>query len=125
MGIHRYHKQYFHGVSSTTGHYFYPPREIKRGFSTANRQQILGLCHECEQWVGFSSIIGNGTMKKNVPHRTELAGSEGSQGHRPEWLDCDEPGTSKVPTLWYKHAHKCHRHQTCKGAKGRKKAKRT
>ncbi|KNE87368.1 hypothetical protein PSTG_19247 [Puccinia striiformis f. sp. tritici PST-78] len=48
-----YHKQYFHGVSSTTGHYFYPPREIKRGFSTANRQQILGMCHECDEWVGF------------------------------------------------------------------------
>ncbi|KNZ64616.1 uncharacterized protein VP01_100g10 [Puccinia sorghi] len=120
-----YHKQYFHGVSSTTGHYFYPPREIKRGFSTANRQQILGLCHECEQWVGFSSIIGNG-VKKSVPHRNELAGSEGGlRGHRAAWLDWDEPGTSKVPTLWYKHAHKCHRHQTCKGAKGRKKAKRT
>ncbi|PLW29475.1 hypothetical protein PCANC_26053 [Puccinia coronata f. sp. avenae] len=121
-----YHKQYFHGVSSTTGHYFYPPKEIKRGFSTANRQQILGFCHECEQWVGYSSVIGMGAMKKNVQLRNELADEEGAggAGPRPEWLDCDEPGTPKVPTLWFKHAHKCHRHQTCKGAKGRKKAKR-
>ncbi|KAI7944148.1 hypothetical protein MJO28_011676 [Puccinia striiformis f. sp. tritici] len=120
-----YHKQYFHGVSSTTGHYFYPPREIKRGFSTANRQQILGMCHECDEWVGFSSIIGQGTVKKNQAHpqlRSEAA--EEAADSRPDWLDGEEPGTSKVPTLWYKHAHKCHRHQTCKGAKGRKKAKR-
>ncbi|KAI8450842.1 hypothetical protein BY996DRAFT_4055975 [Phakopsora pachyrhizi] len=96
-----YHKQYFHGVSSTTGHYFYPPKEIKRGLSTANRQQILGLCHECEEWVGYSSVIGNQQCKK-------------------------KPKTDgKVSTLWYKHAHKCHRHQTCKGAKGRKKAKKS
>ncbi|KAH9442585.1 hypothetical protein Pst134EA_031807 [Puccinia striiformis f. sp. tritici] len=118
-----YHKQYFHGVSSTTGHYFYPPREIKRGFSTANRQQILGMCHECDEWVGFSSIIGQGTVKKNQAHpqlRSEAA--EEAADSRPDWLDGEEPGTSKVPTLWYKHAHKCHRHQTCKGAKGKKES---
>ncbi|KAA1113300.1 hypothetical protein PGT21_027529 [Puccinia graminis f. sp. tritici] len=126
-----YHKQYFHGVSSTTGHYFYPPQEIKRGFSTANRQQILGKCHECEEWVGFSSIIGNGIVhKKNHHHHhqqqqqqqlgTELVDEDpGSASH---WIiDHDDPASAsnKVPTLWYKHAHKCHRHQTCKGAKGR------
>ncbi|WAQ88380.1 hypothetical protein PtA15_9A507 [Puccinia triticina] len=122
-----YHKQYFHGVSSTTGHYFYPPREIKRGFSTANRQQILGLCHECEEWVGFSSIIGSGTVKKNHHQLHQQRHSAEEDAANGRWVDADQSSgtSSKIPTLWYKHAHKCHRHQTCKGAKGRKKAKRS
>lgn len=118
-----YHKQYFHGVSSTTGHYFYPPKQVKRGFSTANRQQILGLCHECESWVGYSSTIGTQSIKKCDKAESE---EDSSGPGRPSGSkDADEINSSKVPTLWYKHAHKCHRHQTCKGAKGRKKAKKS
>ncbi|POW21587.1 hypothetical protein PSHT_02226 [Puccinia striiformis] len=100
-----YHKQYFHGVSSTTGHYFYPPREIKRGFSTANRQQILGMCHECDEWVGFSSIIGQGTVKKNQAHpqlRSEAA--EEAPTLAPTGSTAKNRERPKVPTLWYKHA---------------------
>ncbi|KAG0139208.1 hypothetical protein CROQUDRAFT_111710 [Cronartium quercuum f. sp. fusiforme G11] len=156
-----YHKQYFHGVSSTTGHYFFPPRETKRGFSSANRQQILGLCHECNEWVGYAAVDGNGRTgvnnadessgskrrcnSKSLRQRTGVENSHEDEVNEVEMEDdiedeeekdrahgegCFKVGrskgkaASKVPTLWYKHAHKCHRHQTCKGAKGRKKGKK-
>ncbi|KAH9817146.1 hypothetical protein DFH28DRAFT_1156950 [Melampsora americana] len=138
----RYHKQYHHGVSSTTGHYFYPPRETKRGLSSANRQQVLGLCHECNEWVGYSTIPGSSRQaaQSQAPHEASgsvsgtknvEASGEDQKDDCDELLEEDSPKRSgnkkadeKVPTLWYKHAHKCHRHQTCKGAKGRKKSKK-
>ncbi|KAH9810024.1 hypothetical protein DFH28DRAFT_511232 [Melampsora americana] len=137
-----YHKQYHHGVSSTTGHYFYPPRETKRGLSSANRQQVLGLCHECNEWVGYSTIPGSSRQAAQSQASEEASGSaSGAQNvaarGEDEKEECDElvdeespkgsekeKADEKVPTLWYKHAHKCHRHQTCKGAKGRKKSKK-
>ncbi|EGG07636.1 uncharacterized protein MELLADRAFT_105649 [Melampsora larici-populina 98AG31] len=146
-----YHKQYYHGVSSTTGHYFYPPRETKRGLSSANRQQILGLCHECNDWVGYSAVPGSSRRAPKSQAVNQENGSEGECNHKegtgnaneePHGEEAQEEdlaeigddessqklakekADSKVPTLWYKHAHKCHRHQTCKGAKGRKKGKK-
>lgn len=137
-----YHKQYHHGVSSTTGHYFYPPREIKRGLSSANRQQVLGLCHECNEWVGYATIPGSSRQATQSQASDQASGScggisrggterEDGKEDSDELMDEESPKASekekadeKVPTLWYKHAHKCHRHQTCKGAKGRKKSKK-
>ncbi|MBW0519805.1 hypothetical protein O181_059520 [Austropuccinia psidii MF-1] len=119
-----YHKQYFHGVSSTTGHYFYPPKATKKGVSTSNRQQILGLCHECGDWVGYSSVIGNGPTKKSSKDDGSDKEPKKTYLEINSTINYDNMMASKIPTLWYKHAHKCHRHQTCKGAKGRKKAKK-
>lgn len=123
----RYHKQYFHGVSSTTGHYFYPPRQTKRGLSSANRQQILGMCHECEEWVGYSAVLGHSrpSLGEGVGKRPTGQGRAQEEEGGEEEGGKEDKSQLRVPTLWYKHAHKCHRHQTCKGAKGRKKGKKT
>lgn len=54
----RYHKQFFHGISSVSGQHFAEPLEQRVG----ENDIIEGLCHQCGQFVP----VCNGRRKNNL-----------------------------------------------------------
>ena len=51
-GIIRYHKQFFHGISSVSGKEFVQPLETR----WMDQDLVEGLCHQCQQWVAVSNV---------------------------------------------------------------------
>ena len=50
--IYRYHKQFFHGISSVSGKEFMQPLETR----WVDQDLVEGLCHQCRQWVSVSNV---------------------------------------------------------------------
>ena len=48
----RYHKQFFHGISSVSGRPFIQPVETR----WVDQDLVEGLCHQCGQWVAVSNV---------------------------------------------------------------------
>lgn len=48
----RYHKQFFHGISSVSGQEFMQPLETR----WVDQDLVEGLCHQCYQWVSVSNV---------------------------------------------------------------------
>ncbi|KXN68315.1 hypothetical protein CONCODRAFT_22611, partial [Conidiobolus coronatus NRRL 28638] len=46
-----YHKQFYHGICSTSGKFFCAPIRTR----TKDNQMVEGLCHQCNRWVPVSS----------------------------------------------------------------------
>ncbi|BGP20625.1 hypothetical protein JCM10213_007161 [Rhodosporidiobolus nylandii] len=57
-----YHRQFVHGVSSQSGHYFLPPLELR---AQGENGKILGLCHSCAEWHTYRS--GKGGRSDKIP----------------------------------------------------------
>lgn len=72
MESYRYHKQFYHGISSISGNYFTAPVQIRMSEKEGGGTE--GLCHQCGEWIVC-------TTKKQGESKTE---------------------GSKVPSLWYK-----------------------
>lgn len=45
----RYHKQFFHGISSVSGRQFMDPIDQRWG----DQDAIEGLCHQCRHWISI------------------------------------------------------------------------
>ncbi|KAL8290031.1 hypothetical protein RQP46_002970 [Phenoliferia psychrophenolica] len=45
-----YHRQFQHGISSVSGHYFLPPVQTR---TTASGDKTEGQCHSCGSWVAY------------------------------------------------------------------------
>jgi hypothetical protein len=45
----RYHKQFFHGISSVSGRQFMEPIDQRWG----DQDAIEGLCHQCRNWISI------------------------------------------------------------------------
>lgn len=48
----RYHKQFYHGISSVSGQPFVKPLETR----WVDQDLVEGLCHQCRQWVPVSNV---------------------------------------------------------------------
>lgn len=48
----RYHKQFFHGISSVSGKEFVQPLETR----WVDQDLVEGLCHQCHTWVAVSNV---------------------------------------------------------------------
>lgn len=48
----RYHKQFYHGISSVSGKEFVQPLETR----WVDQDLVEGLCHQCHQWVAVSNV---------------------------------------------------------------------
>ncbi|KXN74044.1 hypothetical protein CONCODRAFT_27776, partial [Conidiobolus coronatus NRRL 28638] len=46
-----YHKQFYHGISSTSGKFFCAPVRTR----TRDNETVEGLCHQCHNWIQVSS----------------------------------------------------------------------
>lgn len=58
MHFDRYHKQFFHGISSVSGKEFTDPVETR--FVDKDLQE--GLCHQCHQWIPVSNAKRKNTV---------------------------------------------------------------
>ncbi|GAA6013061.1 hypothetical protein JCM10207_006156 [Rhodosporidiobolus poonsookiae] len=75
-----YHRQFIHGVSSSSGHYFLPPLELRQ---EGENGKILGLCHTCGEYQ---------------PYLASNKAAASSTAKPPD----------RTPSQWFHHAHKCH-----------------
>ncbi|GAA5884040.1 hypothetical protein JCM6882_002112 [Rhodosporidiobolus microsporus] len=75
-----YHRQFIHGVSSSSGHYFLPPLELRK---EGENGRVIGLCHGCAEWHPYQSSGKNNNSSGRV-------------------------GNDRPPSQWFHHAHKCH-----------------
>jgi hypothetical protein len=48
----RYHKQFYHGISSVSGAEFVKPVDTR----WVDQDLVEGLCHQCHQWVAVSNV---------------------------------------------------------------------
>lgn len=48
----RYHKQFYHGISSVSGKEFVQPVETR----WVDQDLVEGLCHQCHTWVAVSNV---------------------------------------------------------------------
>ncbi|GAA5977203.1 hypothetical protein JCM11641_003875 [Rhodosporidiobolus odoratus] len=96
-----YHRQFIHGVSSSSGHYFLPPLELR----TENEfGRVSGLCHSCAEWHTYHP-----TQKGATVNSTACGVKTSVKDDRP-------------PSQWFHHAHKCHTYFSPR-KEARKKAK--
>ncbi|GAA6041418.1 hypothetical protein JCM8097_005241 [Rhodosporidiobolus ruineniae] len=59
-----YHRQFIHGVSSSSGHYFLPPLELRQ---EGDNGRVLGLCHSCAEWHPYQSSSKGGSSSSAKP----------------------------------------------------------
>ncbi|GAA5876432.1 hypothetical protein JCM8547_002123 [Rhodosporidiobolus lusitaniae] len=78
-----YHRQFVHGVSSSSGHFFLPPLELRQDGDSG---KVSGLCHSCAEWHPYQSSV-----------KTSMNASAAAEGKG-----------AKPPSQWFHHAHKCH-----------------
>ncbi|GAA6006637.1 hypothetical protein JCM11491_003126 [Sporobolomyces phaffii] len=60
-----YHRQFQHGISSSSGHYFLPPLETK--IDPDNPARIQGQCHCCGEWKPYQNHKGSSTSSGKGP----------------------------------------------------------
>ncbi|GAA5902224.1 DUF4451 domain-containing protein [Sporobolomyces salmoneus] len=59
-----YHRQFQHGISSSSGHYFLPPLETRLDAETSKCQ---GLCHMCGEWKPYQNHKGSSNSAGKGP----------------------------------------------------------
>ncbi|GAA5939484.1 hypothetical protein JCM1841_001550 [Sporobolomyces salmonicolor] len=59
-----YHRQFQHGISSSSGHYFLPPLETR---PAADGGKTEGLCHMCGEWKAYQNHKGSSNSSGKGP----------------------------------------------------------
>ncbi|GAA5989896.1 hypothetical protein JCM5350_006604 [Sporobolomyces pararoseus] len=59
-----YHRQFQHGISSSSGHYFLPPLETR---PAAEGSKSEGLCHMCGEWKPYQNHKGSSNSAGKGP----------------------------------------------------------
>jgi len=77
MLVCRYHKQFFHGISSVSGKLFANPIKTRQ----MEQDDIEGLCHQCNEWIPISNHKRQNSMlwyrhahKCHIYHKPKIQG---------------------------------------------------
>ena len=78
----RYHKQFFHGISSVSGKMFSNPVQTRH----MEQDDIEGLCHQCHEWIPISNHKRQNSMlwyrhahKCHVYHKPKTQGQSSNR----------------------------------------------
>lgn len=78
----RYHKQFFHGISSVSGKLFSNPVSTRQ----MEQDDIEGLCHQCNEWIPISNHKRQNSMlwyrhahKCHIYHKPKTQGQSSNR----------------------------------------------
>ncbi|GAA5874774.1 hypothetical protein JCM1840_000429 [Sporobolomyces johnsonii] len=92
-GAYWYHRQFQHGISSSTGALFNEPVDTRYKINSNEHPLLEGLCGTCNKWTTYETCR---PVSCHLP-----SPSSPSQPPTPGILRASH-------TLWFRHAHECH-----------------
>ncbi|GAA5970011.1 hypothetical protein JCM21900_003959 [Sporobolomyces salmonicolor] len=92
-GAYWYHRQFQHGISSSTGAPFKEPVDTRCKLNSDDHPLVEGLCGTCHKWTTYETCrpVSFPSPSPSSPSRPPTSGI-----------------LRTSHTLWFRHAHECH-----------------